>query len=119
MVHCRAMTTRLTKQLPDGRQVEIEIVNGSATVLLNGKRVGTSGRVDMLSKPIEKNGCIYVAAICSVALTTEERTAIETMLRITKPTPDSISDREAREINRREMAAARGDITQWNHLGVR
>ena len=113
------MTTKLNKQTSDGRNVEIVIENGSATVLLNGKRVGTSGRVDMLSKPIEKNGCVYVAAICAVALTTEERTAIETMLRVTKPAPDSISDREAREINRREMAAARGDIAQWNHLGVR
>jgi len=68
----------ITKQTSKGT-VEISVSGSTATVSLNGKVIGTSGTISSIT-PIEKNGVRYVATICGVALTAEERDQVKAAL---------------------------------------
>ena len=59
---------QITKQTSQGTAV-IDIRYGCASLTLDGKAKCTDGMLHRFSKPVEKNGEVFVAQICGVGLT--------------------------------------------------
>lgn len=105
------MKTNFTKETKKGT-LSIEVLNGTATVSLNGQRQGTTGLVQTLSNPVEKEGVVYVAQIFGYGLTNSEAQELKEMLGV------QVASQGSRSQYVQTMREVHGDINQFAKGGA-